>query len=326
MAREPEPRGSPPATSRPIFRLEAELARFHHAEAALLFNSGYQANLGVLSALAGPEDAIFSDALNHASLIDGCRLSRAKVHVYAHGDPADLDDRLAKHPARRRFVVTDTVFSMDGDLAPLVSLRQIADRHGAFLVVDEAHSTGVLGHQGRGLAAALDVRPDVHVATLGKAFGAFGAYVTGDRVLIDFLLNRARSFVFTTALPASIASAAMAAVILAAGPEGDSRRTRLTTLIDALANGLRERQLLSAGAGHTQIFPILVGDERLALEATAALLERGIYAQAIRPPTVPVGTARLRVALTAGHERDHVDRLLAALDDLVGARLISRLP
>jgi 8-amino-7-oxononanoate synthase len=310
----------------PHLRLEAALASFHQREAALLFNSGYQANVGVLSALAGPDDVLFSDQLNHASIIDGCRLARAQIRVYSHADPADLERALIGSPGRRRFIVTDTLFSMDGDLAPLAELRRLADRHGAFLVVDEAHATGVLGPDGRGLADAIGVRADVHIATLGKALGAFGAYVTGDRALIDYLLHRARSFVFTTALPASVAAAAHAALAIAAGPEGSQRRARLEALIARLAAGLRERKLLVAGAGVTPIFPILAGNDGRALAATAALLEHGLYAQAIRPPTVPAGTARLRLALTAGHEPAHVDQTLAALDDLVARGLIERLP
>jgi 8-amino-7-oxononanoate synthase len=301
-------------------RLEARLAAFHDAASALLFSTGYQANLGVLAALAGPEDAIFSDALNHASLIDGARLARAQVHVYRHADPADLERRLAAQPARRRFIVTDTVFSMDGDLAPLAQLRRVADAHGAYLITDEAHATGVLGPGGRGLAAAVGVVPDVHIATLSKALGTFGAYVTGPRSLTDYLLHRARSFVFTTGLPPSVAAAADAAVAVAA--TGDDLRGRLFARVAQMAAGLAERGLLARGAGQTPIFPILVGDDRRAVAATQLLLEHGLYAQAIRPPTVPRGTARLRFALMASHTAEHIDAALAGLDAARAAGLV----
>jgi 8-amino-7-oxononanoate synthase len=296
--------------------LERRLAGFVETEAALLFTSGYQANVGVLAALAGAEDALFSDALNHASLIDGCRLSRARVHVYRHGDLDDLATALRATRARRRFIVTDTVFSMDGDLAPLPALRELADRYGAHLVIDEAHATGVLGPGGRGLAARDGIRAEVHIATLGKALGAFGAFVAGSRTLVDFLLHRARSFIFTTALPPSVAAAALAGVELAASPEGEARRRRLTGNVERFRQALAARGLLARGAGTSPIFPILVGDERRAMEATRRLLERGLYAQAIRTPTVAPGAARLRLALMATHTREHLDAALDGLDAL----------
>jgi 8-amino-7-oxononanoate synthase len=296
--------------------LEGALAEFHGAEAALVFSSGYQANVGVLSALAGPEDAIFSDALNHASLIDGCRLSRATTRVYRHRDLEHLRTLLARTPARRRFIVTDSVFSMDGDLAPLTGLRELADHAGAFLMVDEAHATGVLGPGGRGLATETRVRADVHLATLGKALGTSGAYVSGSHRLITYLLHKARSFVFTTATPPCLAAAATAALAVTAGREGDSLREALRTNIRHFSAGLASRGLLAPSSGSTPIFPLHVGDEKRALHATAALLTRGIYAQAIRPPTVPPGTARLRMTLMATHTLADLDRALAAIDGL----------
>lgn len=205
---------------------------------------------------------------------------------------------------------------MDGDLAPLAALRELANRHSAYLVIDEAHATGVLGPAGRGLAAALGVRADVHIATLSKALGAFGAYVVGERPLIDYLINRARSLIFTTALPPGFAAAATAAIALAAGAEGEARRVRLRRHIEHVAKGLRALHLLAAGAGSTPIFPILVGEDRRAVAATDALLARGIYAQAIRPPTVPPGGARLRFALAATHTDEHIDSALDALAQL----------
>ncbi len=297
-------------------RLEAALAEYHGTEAALLFGSGYQANVGVLSALAGPEDALFSDELNHASLIDGCRLSRAATHVYRHRDLDHLEEILRRVRARRRFILTDTVFGMDGDLAPLSSLRDIADRHDAFLILDEAHATGVFGRAGRGLAEAEGVRADVHIATLGKALGTSGAYAVGSRVLIETLLHRARSFVFTTASPPSVAAASVAALAVVSGAEGDVLRTQLRANIDAFAAGLRTRHKLAAAAGSSPIFPLLVGDEHRALAATERLLTRGIYAQAIRPPTVPPGTSRLRFSVMATHSRSDIEAALEAIDDL----------
>jgi 8-amino-7-oxononanoate synthase len=307
---------------RPLRRLEQKLAAFHGTKAALLFTSGYQANTGTLSALAGPDDVIFSDALNHASLIDGSRLSRATVSVYRHLDLNDLAHRLATTPGRRRFVVTDTVFSMDGDLAPLRELRALCDQTQTALLLDEAHATFILGPQGQGLAASSGVRADVHIATMGKALGTFGAYVAGSTALVDYLANRARSFVFTTALPPSIAAASEAALALTLSPQGDELRARLLARIAQFREGLRHLRLLAPGAGHTPIFPVLVGDDRQVMEASERLLEQGIYAQGIRPPTVPEGTARLRFALMATHEPQHVQRALAALDLLLQARIL----
>jgi 8-amino-7-oxononanoate synthase len=311
---------------RPHRRLEESLADFHGAEAALLFNSGYQANIGIVSALAGPGDVIFSDALNHASLIDGCRLSKASIQVYPHRDLAELERLLAAGGARRRFIISDSVFSMDGTLAPLRELKRLSEQHGAVLVVDEAHATGTVGPSGRGLASALDVTVDVHMATLSKALGAFGAYVTGSRNLVDFLMNRARSFVFTTALPPSVAAAGLAAIALTRSPVGDTLRAALRARVEQFGHGLRQLGLLmrDPDAEPTPIFPILVGDERRAMEASEALLTRGIFAQGIRPPTVPAGTSRLRFTLMATHKPADLDRALDALGDLIRIGLIPR--
>lgn len=304
-------------------RLEERLAEFHDAAAALLFSSGYQANVGVISALAGPEDVIFSDELNHASIIDGCRLSRAPTYVYRHLDVANLQTLLGRHPARRRFVITDSVFSMDGDLAPLVELRQLTARCNAYLVVDEAHATGIIGPAGRGCCAAMNIVPDVHMATLGKAFGAFGAYVTGSHVLIDFLRHRARSFVFTTALPPSTAAAAFAAVEIVESDRGTELRRNLDARITQFREGLTQRRLLARGVGQTPIFPLAVGDEHRALAVTSHLLAHDIFAQAIRPPTVPRGTSRIRFALSATHTSADIESALQALDSAMANNLIS---
>ena len=305
--------------------LEAALAQFHRADAALYFSSGYQTNIGVLSALASSEDAIFSDELNHASIIDGCRLSRARVCVYRHRNLEHLTQLLASAPARRRFLVTDTVFSMDGDLAPIPELRRLADRHNAYLIVDEAHATGVLGPGGRGVCAAGHVVPDVHIATLGKAIGAAGAYVVGNPSLIEFLIHRARSFVFTTAAPPAIAAAASSALALVAGAEGERLRASLRANINQFAEGLAALDVpVPSGIDlRSPIFPVLIGDEVRALQATANLMTRGIFAQAIRPPTVPVGTSRLRFTLMATHSAADID---CALDGLRTLRAEGLLP
>jgi 8-amino-7-oxononanoate synthase len=297
-------------------RLEAALAAFHGAEAALLFNSGYHANAGIPPALVGRGDAIFSDTLNHASIVDGALLSRADFVRYRHGDVDELADLLARTKARRRLVVTDAIFSMDGDAAPLREIAALCERHGAMLYVDEAHAVGVLGPTGAGLAEALGIkdRVDVEMGTLGKALGSFGAYAAGDRRLRELLLTRARTFVFTTALPPAACGAALAALELVRGEP--ARRARLHALCDRLRAGL-------AGLGFdvakvaSAIFPVILGTEARALAAAAALRERGYYVRAIRPPTVPAGTSRLRVALSAGLSEAQVDGFVAALAEVL---------
>lgn len=304
--------------------LERQLAGFHDRPAALLFNSGYNANVGVLQVLGREGDVIFSDALNHASIIDGCRLSRARVVVYPHADAASLRRLLAQHPGRRRIIVTDAVFSMDGDRAPLPELAALSREHDAALMVDEAHGGGALGPGGRGAAADAEVIPDIHMGTLGKAFGSFGAYITGCQELVEVLLNRARSFVFTTALPPGVVAASRAALYLMQTDEGERLRRRLHEHIARFRDGLAARGILEDGAGTTPIFPVLVGDEDRAMACSQRLLERGIYAQGIRPPTVPRGTSRLRFALMATHEPEDLDRALTELDALAQAGLLPR--
>lgn len=305
-------------------RFESELAAFHGRPAALLFNSGYHANIGVLPTLARDGDVIFSDALNHASIIDGCRLSRARTVVFPHSDIAALQSAMREHAGARMFVVTDSVFSMDGDVARLEDLAQLCQDHEAALVIDEAHAVGALGPGGRGIAAAAGVTSDVQVGTLGKAFGSFGAYVVGERALTELLLNQARSFVFTTALPPGVIAAGRAALALLQGREGDQRRTRLDELISRFRAGLAERGLLAPGAGLSPIFPIMVGDEARTMACSAMLLERGVYARGIRPPTVAEGTARLRFALMATHTDDDIEQALHGLDELARHALIPR--
>jgi len=298
--------------------VETKLAAFHGAEAALLFPSGYQANVGAITALVGRGDHVFSDALNHASIIDGCRLSRATIHVYPHADLGALAGMLAATPpGGRRLVVTDSVFSMDGDAAPLAGLVAVAEEYHSWLMLDEAHATGVLGPRGAGLAEACGLagRVAVHVGTLSKALGGAGGYVAGSRALIDLLVNRARSFVYTTGIPPAAAAAAGAALdVLAAEPE---RRRALARNAARLREGLRRLGLSVGGDAH--ILPVLLGDNRRALALATALLERGVLVQAIRPPTVPPGTARLRVTPMATHTAAQLDRALAAFADAARA-------
>ena len=267
----------------PQHELEAELARFASSEAALLFGSGYAANCGILPSFAGPEDLILSDALNHASIIDGCRLSRARVEVYPHGDVGAVEKAL-RAPARRKIVVTDAVFSMDGDRAPLRELAALCSAAGALLIVDEAHATGVIGPRGAGLAAELGVAADVRMATLSKAFGVAGAYVAASRAVCDLLLNRARPLIFSTALPPALACAARASLEILAGSEGDARRSRLWSNVRRFAAGLREAGL--PAREDSAIFPVVTGTPDRALAMAAHLRELGILAKPIRPPTV----------------------------------------
>ncbi len=294
-------------------QLEEALARFEGTEDALVFPSGYAANTGTIAALVGPGDAVFTDRKNHASLLDGCRLSRADVRVYPHGDWQHLDRLLARSPARRRLIVTDGLFSMDGDLAPLVPLVEVAQRHGAMLLVDEAHATGVFGQQGRGTAEALGVEPHiaVRVGTLSKALGCAGGFVAGSRRLIQWLVNAARPYVFSTAGPAANAAAAMVALeIVQREPH---RRTQLLARAAELRRQLAERGW-NVGNSASQIIPLVVGQVDTAVQLSARLRQQGIFVPAIRPPTVPEGEACLRISLTAAHTEAMVAALVAALD------------
>jgi 8-amino-7-oxononanoate synthase len=297
-------------------RLERALAAFEGTEAALLFNSGYHANAGVPAALVGRDDAIFSDVLNHASIIDGCLLSRAEVLRYRHGDVDELDRLLARTRARRKLVVTDTIFGMDGDAAPLAEIAGACERHGAMLYVDEAHATGVLGPNGAGLVDALGLgaRVDVRMGTLGKALGSFGAHVAGERRLVELLVSRARTFVFTTALPPAACGAALAALEIVRGePE---RRARVHALAARAKAGLA-RLGFDLSRVVAPILPVVLGTEERALAASRALRQRGFFVRAIRPPTVPRGTSRLRVALSAAHTEQQVDAFLGALEEIL---------
>jgi 8-amino-7-oxononanoate synthase len=295
--------------------LEERLARFVRMPRALHFSAGYMANLGILAALAGRGDTVFSDQLNHACLVDGARLSRAEVRVYPHLDLASLGRMLAACATRGKLVASDAVFSMDGDIAPLPELLALCERHDAWLVVDDAHGFGVLGEGGRGTLAHFGIASPriVYMGTLGKAAGVHGAFVAGEEALIEWLLQRARTYVFTTASPPLLAFALMASLELIEAEE--HRRARLRALIERLRKNLQELpwNLLRS---ETPIQPLIVGDNRAALELAAELQKRGIWVPAIRPPTVPAGSARLRITLSAAHNVEHVDELAAALRDL----------
>jgi len=293
--------------------LEARLAAFKGAEAALLFTSGYHANIGAITALVGASDAVFSDALNHASIVDGCRLSRADVNIYPHCDMDALAAQLARSRARRRLVVTDSIFSMDGDAAPLATICELAERHGAMVMVDEAHATGCVGPHGAGLVAAagLQDRVTVQMGTLGKALGTFGAFVAGRRSVIDLLVNVARSFIYTTALPPPAVAAAMAALELVGSDE--ARRRQLAVNATLLIDGLRARGF-DLGPSPCHIVPILIGDAGTTMRLSEQLLAAGVFVQGIRPPTVPPGTARLRATVMSTHSAADVHTALAALD------------
>lgn len=295
--------------------LEDELAEFVGCERALLFSTGYMANLGVLGALAGRGDLVAEDRLNHASLIDGARLSGATVRRYAHADAGAAERRLAR-PARRRLLATDGVFSMDGDTAPLAALARACARHAAWLVVDDAHGLGVRGPQGRGSLAAAGLSPAAAIAmvgTLGKALGCFGAFVAGDAALIETLVQRARSYVYTTAPPPAVAAATRRALTILR--EDEWRRERLAAHVARFRAGARSLGLALAPSA-TPIQPLLVGSAEAAMAASATLFESGLWVAAIRPPTVPEGSARLRVTLSAAHAPDDVDRLVEALGRL----------
>lgn len=298
----------------PHRKLERELAAWLGAEAALLFNSGYQANVGIVSSLVGPEDAIFSDALNHASLIDGSRLSRAAVHVYAHHDTAALERALIQTDARRKLVLTESMFSMDGDVAKLGEIRRIASLHGAMMLVDDAHAIGALGVEGRGLAWGLDA--DLVVGTLGKAFGVAGAFVVGAAPVIELLIQRARSFIFSTAMPTAVSAAAGEALALVRGGEGELRRTLLRSRTEQLHAGLKDLGLRPAAPSHIQPIFVRGGEAADAMTVSESLLMRGLFVQGIRPPTVPRGTSRLRVSLMSSHKEAHVDSLLRGLSSV----------
>ncbi|MBI2954629.1 MAG: 8-amino-7-oxononanoate synthase [Chloroflexi bacterium] len=293
-------------------RLEARIAQFKGAEAALVFNSGYTANLGLISSLARAGDVVFSDELNHASIVDGCRLSKAQIKIYPHKDVATLEALLASATdVRRKLVVTDGVFSMDGDIAPLPDITVLARKYGAVVMVDDAHGTGVIGPDGRGVPSlfGLEDAVDIQMGTLSKAIGCFGAYVAGGRDLKEFLVNQCRPFIFTTALPPSVIASALVALDLL--DEEPWRREDLNANADFLSEGLR-RLGYDVPSRETQIIPVLIGDSGLTIRLSQELLRRGVFACGIRPPTVPEGKSRLRVTVMATHTRDDLEDALEA--------------
>lgn len=293
-------------------QLEAELAEFVGMPRALHFSTGYMANLGIIPALVGLGDVVFSDRLNHACIIDGARLSGAQFRVYAHGDVAQLERLLAKNARPHPLIVTDGVFSMDGDIAPLPQLLALSEKYDAWLLVDDAHGFGVLGPQGRGSLAHFGLASPrvLYMATLGKAAGVAGAFVAGHGTVIEWLLQRARTYVFSTASPPMLSGALRAALALI-GTE-DWRRVHLGQLVKRVRDGLADLpwQLLPS---ETAIQPLILGDSQLALDVMADLRAQGIWVPAIRPPTVRKGTARLRISLSAGHRIEQVDQLIDAL-------------
>jgi 8-amino-7-oxononanoate synthase len=301
--------------------LEERLAEFMspHVESAraLTFCTGYMANLALLSALARPDAAIFSEALNHASLIDGARLSRAAVSVYPHGDIEALERMLKASTAATKLVVTDSVFSMDGDIAPLPQLLRLCEQHGAWLVVDDAHGFGVLGANGRGVLEHFSLRSPhiVYMGTLGKAAGVSGAFVAAHATVIDWLVQRARTYIYTTAAAPALAHALLTSIDIIAGPEGAARRTRLHSLITQLKSSLLLPRW-QMPASPTAIQPVIIGANRDALQAARTLREQGIWVPAIRPPTVPAGTARLRITLSAAHSAADVAQFASAFNAL----------
>ena len=297
-------------------QLELVLSEFEGTQAALLFPSGFAANVGAIAALVERGDAVFSDQKNHASIVDGCRLSRANIQIYPHCDCRRLEELLREAGGyRRRLIATDTLFSMDGDLAPLVELAELAERYDCMLLVDEAHATGILGERGRGVAEHLGVEDRVHVriGTLSKALGCAGGFVAGSQSLIDWLANRARPYVFSTAQPAAGAAAALAALeIINTEP---ARRRVLLSSAEYLRQQLRH-QGWNCGASVSQIIPVLVGAPEAAMHLADALRQRGFWTPGIRPPSVPEGQSLLRISLSYGHTREMLDGLIEVMRDL----------
>jgi len=304
----------------PHRELEERISAFKSTEAALLFNSGYNANLGVITALAGRGDEIFSDRLNHASIVDACVLSRARLTRYPHRDAAALERLLERSAAKQKLIVTDGVFSMDGTIAPAAELSALAARYRATLIIDDAHATGVLGGKGRGtlehfgMAAGPDI---IQMGTLGKALGSFGAFIAGSRALVDLLVSKARPFIFTTALPPAVCAASSKAIeIVDTQPELVARLKK-----NALLLRLRlSRAGLASTDGVTPIVPIPVGDARRAVALCERLLEAGVFIQAIRPPTVPEGTSRLRATISAAHTEKDIMTAVAAIKEAFDER------
>ena len=289
-------------------QLERELAYFKQTEACLLYSSGFLANLGVITALSDEETIIFSDALNHASIIDACRLSKAKVVIYGHTDMKDLEEKLTAYRTHaKKMIVTDGVFSMDGDLAPLDTIYFLKEKHEALLIVDDAHGTGVIGEKGRGTVDYFHTNADITIGTLSKAVGSEGGFVCANREIINLLIQRSRSFIFQTALaPASVAAALKSIDIIQTEPE---RQARLLAIGQTLRHALSSLGYIIP-EGITPIIPIIIGDAKKTVDQQAFLHQQGIFIPAIRPPTVPDGTSRLRCTLMATHTDEHLDTII----------------
>lgn len=293
--------------------LEKEIAQYKGYRKGLMFSNGYMANIGIISTLTHEGDVIFSDELNHSSLIDSMRLSRAKKVIFRHKDVDDLERKIKNEKVKgKRFIVTESIFSMDGDIAPLADLHKLKDRHEVYIIVDDAHGTGVFGKKGIGVEELYNLcgAMDIHMATFGKALGSFGAFVLSDEIIIDFLLNRARTFMYTTALPPPALGAARAALKLVR--ESSSFKDELWDNIIYLRTGL-EKAGFNLQASYGPIVPIIVGEDKATVEMQEALLEKGLFLQAIRPPTVPSGTSRLRFTVVRGLSRGDMDYTINAL-------------
>jgi len=295
-------------------KLERRIAIFKRMEAALLFSSGYLANVGVLSSLPEKGDVLLSDQLNHASIIDGCRLSKAETVIYKHTDMNNLEEKLKETQIyTRRFIVTDGVFSMDGTIAPLDQIMKLAKQYNAYVIVDDAHATGVLGERGRGTSEFFGVSPDVVIGTLSKAVGVEGGFVTGSKVLIEFLLNHARTFIFQTSIPPVSCAAACAAIDII--EKSQKKRESLLRKIKIIKNSLEEMGFIVYGQ-NTPIIPVIIGDPEMSVRFSNKLQENGIYAPAIRPPTVPKEESRIRLTVTADHNDLQVEYMLATFAEI----------
>lgn len=286
-------------TMSPHLELEEVVAKFKGTDKALIFNAGYMANIGIIDALTGENDIIYSDELNHASIVDGCRISKAKKVIYKHCNLNNLEDLLKKEKGKKKLIVTDTVFSMDGDIAPLKDINFLAKKYNAILMTDDAHATGVLGKNGGGGGEyfSLQEEIDIQMGTFGKALGTFGAYVAGRKELIEYLINRARPFIYSTALPPGVIGATLKAIEIVESEEGKLRRKILFRKAKFLRKKLKEAGFNTLNSC-TQIIPVLIGDEKTTMKITEKLLENGIYVQGIRPPTVPENMCRLRISVT----------------------------
>jgi len=297
-------------------KLEEQLAQYTGRPRALLFSTGYMANMGAINALVGRRDLVLQDQLNHASLLDGGRLSQADFKRYKHVDMASLEQRLEQSSAERKLIVSDGVFSMDGNLAPLSEISTLAKKHNAWLMVDDAHGVGVLGPQGGGLVEQLGMnlkQVPVLVGTLGKSFGTFGAFVAGSEALIETLIQFSRSYIYTTALPPAVAAATLASLKIVR--QESWRRDKLVQLVTRFRRGA-EQIGLQLGASNTPIQPVLINNDAKVMQVGQSLRDAGFLVGAIRPPTVPVGTGRLRITFSADHSEEQVDQLVAALDSL----------